>query len=495
MPSPALADPRPSFTTARGSVAHAATADEPEQRRAEPLWDAALASLVSDVLAATEPSARRRAVWLLLVALTGALPGVNELEDALVTADTSGVAHLVASVAGARPGPGSARPASCVTSTLIDVSTTARTDNQAGVPRVVRSLVAEWGEPAGTDYVVWDEAGLRTLAAEERQRLGLAGEAPRPPGSWVVPWECRYVVTEVLRPEEHAAAVEAMALAGVVDLRAIAYDLAALIEPHPDAARGPFLHHLSALAAGSRVSGISAAVAADVSDYLSVFTRNGRPVPEVTSHVLPESAEELEQLDAEVTALSARLRGDADWPVVLVVSSIHRRKNHGRLLVACERLWQQGVRFRLLMVEGTGSRLPAVSAAVTGLVERGRPLTTLSRVPESTLRAAYRLAHVTAYVSLAEGYGLPIVESLAAGTPALSSGHGSMAEVAAPGGVLLVDPRDEDAIALGLRRVLEEPGLHARLVTEAAARPRSDWAAYAARVGEFLGVLSTEKVA
>lgn len=450
-----------------------------------------LVTLVDDVLKAHRPDERLRSTWLLLVALTGALPTLHQLEDARLTLSAAGPAELVGTAVASEVGPARGHLSTRRGGTFVDVTVTAGTANLAGVPRVVRQLVQSWGEPAGVHYVVWDEHALRTLDDGERERLGLPSTPDGlPPGSWVVPYDATLVVLEVLRPEAHAQAVEAMAHAGVIDLRGLVYDLASLVETHPDAARGPFLHHLSALSRASRVSAISKAVAADVGDYFSVFSRNGRHCPALAGHVLPEDPGWQGEIDPEVVAsLAARLRGDPRWPLVTVVSSLHRRKNHARFLAVCEQLWNEGLPFRVLAIEGTGSRLPAVAAATDRLIEQGRPLTLLSRLSEAELRAAYGSAHVSVYASLAEGYGLPIVESLAAGTPVITSAHGSMAEVAEGGGVLTVDPRDEDALAEALRSVLTDTALHDRLLRALSARPQSTWPDYAHTLGAYFGIL------
>jgi glycosyltransferase involved in cell wall biosynthesis len=487
MSTPGPQDPQPHFAAARAAVA-LSWADPRDGARPDPQTPE-LAALVEDVLGATDQAARMRATWLLLVTLTGAMPSLQEVENAWLGVATGGPTELVVAAVGEAIEPIRSRLSRCLGGTLVDVTITAGTDNYSGVPRVVRQLVSAWGEPPGVHYVVWEAQGVRTLDGAERARLGLTPDTTVPPGTWVVPWDATYVVAEVMRPEAHATAVEAMAFAGVIDLRGIVYDLASLVEPNPDATRGPFLYHLAALSRGSRVSGISQAIAADLSDYYAIFARNGRPQPHVESHVLPEEAGSFEGLDERVAVLDSRVRGDQAWPVVTVVSSLHPRKNHRRLFAACEQLWEEGLRFRLLAVEGTRSRTPSVARAVGRLVERGRPVTLLSQLSDPDLRAAYRLARLTAYVSLAEGYGLPIVESLAAGTPVIASGHGSMAEVAKGGGVLLVDPRDEESVVAGLRRCLTEPALYDDLLAGAVARSRTTWGDYARSVGSFLGVL------
>ena len=77
----------------------------------------------------------------------------------------------------------------------------------------------------------------------------------------------------------------------------------------------------------------------------------------------------------------------------------------------------------------------------------------------------YQSCLFTAYVSLAEGWGLPIGESLWLGKTCLASGTTSMPEV---GGndVVYVDPTSIDEIAVGLGRLLDEEGLAQRLASQ-----------------------------
>ncbi|MFD1952423.1 glycosyltransferase family 4 protein [Sphingomonas arantia] len=79
-------------------------------------------------------------------------------------------------------------------------------------------------------------------------------------------------------------------------------------------------------------------------------------------------------------------------------------------------------------------------------------------------RLADLVAHATAllFPSLDEGFGLPAVEAMAAGTPVLTSSTGALAEVAG-GAALGVDPTDAGAIAAGIARLAGDAGLRARL--------------------------------
>ena len=74
----------------------------------------------------------------------------------------------------------------------------------------------------------------------------------------------------------------------------------------------------------------------------------------------------------------------------------------------------------------------------------------------------YNAAEVFVYPSLFEGFGLPIMEAMACGTPVVTSRGSSLEEVAGDAAVL-VDPLDELSIAEALKRVLAEPELRKRL--------------------------------
>jgi alpha-1,3-rhamnosyl/mannosyltransferase len=156
---------------------------------------------------------------------------------------------------------------------------------------------------------------------------------------------------------------------------------------------------------------------------------------------------------------------------VLSVGTAEPRKNLVRLLDAYERL-PAGVRhqFPLVLAGGKGWN----DDALLQRIEKARAagwLRTLGYVPEADLPALYAGARLFAYVSLYEGFGLPVAEAMACGTPVLTSDCSSMPEVAA-GAALLVNPLDVDAITAGLQRGLEDEtwrqGARSRGLTRAA---------------------------
>jgi len=152
----------------------------------------------------------------------------------------------------------------------------------------------------------------------------------------------------------------------------------------------------------------------------------------------------------------------ADRRFVFSISTLEPRKNFDRLLTAFLML-PAGLRATtpLVIAGGKGwgevlARPEAEQAVQNGSVRL------LGHIPDADLAVLCARAGVFAYVSLYEGFGLPVVEAMAADTPIVASSTTAVGEIAS-GAALTVDPLDETAIAQGLRTVLEDPGLAERL--------------------------------
>lgn len=451
----------------------------------------ALASLVDELTRAAPRQLDEvpRLLWLLRTGIVGTLPGAAELlelETVLVVSGPWAAVELMADRAVKRKR-ASTHSLEYVGGTLVDVSVTARSDQRAGVARVVSNLVQRWSSTHPMLPVVWDGGAYRRLSEAECDALGIPVAAVSDPKARLIPWQATVVVVEVLRPEAHALTVGAAAAVGAVELAAVAYDLAALSVPSStdDATNGVVLHYLDTLARARRLSAISHAVAADFDDYYRIMGRTGRAVPAVRAQHLP--TEPLPPDPSATASAQAELqRGWGDLPVVLFVSTVQPRKNHLRVLMAAESLWADEVPFQLVCIEGAHRTVPAVERALNQLQARGRPVRLLSDVDESFLWAAFRLARCTVFPSLTEGYGLPAAESLAAGTPVVLSRHGATGEIGADGGALLVDPLRVDEIATALRTLLLDDDVHSELAAQARSRGWPTWNRYAEDVWTWL---------
>ncbi|HPU78519.1 MAG TPA: glycosyltransferase family 1 protein, partial [Thermosynergistes sp.] len=92
-------------------------------------------------------------------------------------------------------------------------------------------------------------------------------------------------------------------------------------------------------------------------------------------------------------------------------------------------------------------------------------------VPDEHLPALYSGALFFAYVSLYEGFGFPPLEAMACGTPVLTSNVTSIPEVVGDA-ALMVDPYDVEAIADGIKRLVEDSSLRAELSRRGIARAK-----------------------
>jgi glycosyltransferase involved in cell wall biosynthesis len=96
-------------------------------------------------------------------------------------------------------------------------------------------------------------------------------------------------------------------------------------------------------------------------------------------------------------------------------------------------------------------------------------VTHLSALDTASLQALYRHASCLLYLSLAEGFGLPLIEAMAMGTPIVASNRTSIPEVVADAG-LIVDPDDAGNAVTAVASVLASPELRASMIARGKAR-------------------------
>jgi glycosyltransferase involved in cell wall biosynthesis len=150
---------------------------------------------------------------------------------------------------------------------------------------------------------------------------------------------------------------------------------------------------------------------------------------------------------------------------------LNQRKNLGTLLRAHAALRAQG-RTDLKLVIG-GKVDHGVKELVRGFRESARSnrVHWVGLIPDADLPAFYAGATCFVYLSLFEGFGLPLLEAMACGCPVVSSDRTACPEVVGTAG-LLVDPEDETAIAAAIAQVLDDEALRADLRERGLARSR-----------------------
>ena len=160
----------------------------------------------------------------------------------------------------------------------------------------------------------------------------------------------------------------------------------------------------------------------------------------------------------------------ADLPApgfVLAVGTLEPRKNLPRLVEAYATLPDDvQARHPLVVVGAIGWRTSATMTALESLGERCR---LLGHVSDGALAELYRRCAVFCYPSLAEGFGLPVLEAMAAGAAVLTSNVSSLPEVGGDA-VQYADPESVASIAAALAGLLASPERRAELATRAVAR-------------------------
>lgn len=151
-----------------------------------------------------------------------------------------------------------------------------------------------------------------------------------------------------------------------------------------------------------------------------------------------------------------------EGPYVFALSTLEPRKNYARLIHAFHAARRDGgLRHRLVIGGKKGWLFEGIFAAVRklGLEEE---VHFPGFVADADLPALYSAAEFFAYPSLYEGFGLPIIESLACGTPVLTADNSCLPEAGGEG-ALYVDAESVDSIADGVTRLAGDRGLRARL--------------------------------
>jgi len=195
-------------------------------------------------------------------------------------------------------------------------------------------------------------------------------------------------------------------------------------------------------------------------------------------------------VDLPATPAVAPVPAGAALPQILCVGTIEGRKNHLALLGAAEMLWAEGLRFELRLV---GMLRPETAAAAIAEIRRlhaaGRPLRFDGVLDDAALAEAWHACAFSVYPSLIEGFGLPVIESLARSRPCICAGTGATGELVPGGGCIGVQAADAAGFAAAMRRLITEPATLTRLAAEARNRPVPTWDACAEHLRNWMAEL------
>ncbi len=174
-------------------------------------------------------------------------------------------------------------------------------------------------------------------------------------------------------------------------------------------------------------------------------------------------------------------------PVLLSVGIIEPRKNQAFLLDVCEELWTEGLKFDLHLVGRMNPHFgKPILACIKALQRRFAGLHYLGAADDAAVAQLYARARASVFPTIAEGCGLPLLESLWMGVPCVCSDLPVLRENSAGGGCLPVALNDRAKWKATLRRVLTEDAMWAILVSEATSRRLPTWPEAAAVLRQAL---------
>lgn len=478
------------------SAAEVLLPSAPPDTGSDPARDAAvlLDGLVRAVL--DDPGADR--VWLLLLAIAGALPNDDDVRSAvrflqLHTTIDATLWLLDTAMAAAQSAGSATRHLRVLPGgVVVDVDRSAQHDLHTGIQQVVRNTLPLWLRDHDVEPVAWTPTygAYRTLTRDERCRAVRTGSLPAgsPAGAaperasdqpLVVPWKGTVVLGEVphLDACERLAAVaqhsgNRVGAIGYDCIPIVSADQVPLVEPNR------FARYLAVIKHSDAVGGISVSATTEFRGFADMLPTQGLSGPQVHECVLPNEGIGAGTVPPDDTP-------ERGVPTVLSVGSFEPRKNHLAIVYAAERLWREGLSFRLRFIGGSGwgrefpRRIKELQAA-------GRPLTAEKAVSHAELEAAYREARFTVFPSLHEGFGLPVAESLAFGVPVITANFGSTKEIGAGNGAILIDPRDDGALVSAMRLLLTDDHVLAELRQMTGSVTARSWEDYARELWELL---------
>lgn len=204
----------------------------------------------------------------------------------------------------------------------------------------------------------------------------------------------------------------------------------------------------------------------------SEFSRHEIPrclrVPTTRIRVARLGADDFTPGDRTAAAEEVRRLG-VDGPYLLYVGGHEERKNLVRLVHAFALLRSRhGLDYRLVLA-GPAPAIPAKLAALLndeGVRDAARYF---GNVTDPTLQALYRAARVLVFPSVYEGFGLPLLEAMASGTPVVAASASCLPEVAGDA-ALFFDPLDVEELVERLRMALTDESLRRQLIAKGIVR-------------------------
>lgn len=328
---------------------------------------------------------------------------------------------------------------------LIDVTLTYRNDIGTGIQRVAREIAQASVAHPGVFPVIIENGQLVSYF----RHPALPDVVQIEPGDRLLLLDAGWFL-----PDEYLPVVQDVVRRGGANVCCI-HDLIPLLYPGTvsGSATRLFQSWLDAvLPHCEAVVTVSRSVAEDFISYASEHALPRNPALRVGWFHLGAD------FKTEASGLASRqLRGICTGaPFFLTVGTLEPRKNHAIALNAFERLWATGIDVRYVIVGKKGWLAQALRHRILQHREFGRRLFWLQSASDEDLSFLYLHAAALIQPSIAEGFGLPIVEAANAGTRVIASDIRVFREIGGDA-VSYFDPMDADALAALVEETLTNP--------------------------------------
>jgi glycosyltransferase involved in cell wall biosynthesis len=384
---------------------------------------------------------------------------------------------------------------------LMDVSNSARDPANSGVVRVTRRLGAELQKLGEIDlaFVAWDPARHEYALLSPANLAFLSSNAG--PMDWLGPAartaDQHASVDTLLQARDPRCAAPPVLFIPEVILDGTAGQRVEWARRHGLASACVF-HDMLPIVHPDLVDPAIARVFPAYVDALrgvdAMWSNSGFSLSEFTRYNLDlgapmEGAHEVVWLPGQFSD-QPRSAAEPDPAAIeiLCVSTVEPRKNHRTLVEAFLRLAGQrpDLPLKLVLVGNSYASSADLAKWLKGVVAEHSSIEWRGIISDAALAEHYRRTTFTVYPSLAEGFGLPIMESLWMGVPCLCHSGGVMAEQAAGGGCMTVDMSDVIALADAMEMMASDGALRAALARQAARRQIDTWRDYAGHISERL---------
>ena len=383
--------------------------------------------------------------WLALAVITARLPSSSEVRHLVRTTRLDGpIPALSAALrdSGQMGSPVWPEVEVVTGCTLVDLRDTTRNPFTTGIQRVARQTARRWQRDHDVILVGWTDGftAYRRLSDLECDVV-LSGRSPTilparaPDNRALVPWDCQLLVPELPAERERASRYQALACfsrarTGLVGFDCVPLTASETTDPAAGMSTG-FAHYLAAAAQVDRIATISEAAGLEYPG-LAGHAGRCRPVRARTSSRAPARGGHRPRRrrpgrGPRPARPSAPCPSCCPWAATSPARTTWPCSTPPRSSGAkgCRSTWSSWA--------ATPGTAPTSKPRSTACSHANRPVQTIVRLPDDLLWAAYRLAYCTVFASLHEGFGLPVAESLASGTPVITSDFGSMRRHRQPG--------------------------------------------------------------